>query len=171
MSTTEAETTTTKWKWTSTINQYYATFIGIILVQLLNLFFFNKQFYNLILWTNKFVKHFHRILMIGSLIMCGHGAIIGWASPALQQLTSESTPLASGVPFTNAQVSWIGSINCVGGLIGSVSLGYFITLMGCKRAMLVLTFPVIIFWLLIYFGDSYLHIFAARFIRQGFGLR
>lgn len=99
--------------------------------------------------------------------MFSHGCIVGWCSPALQKLTSESTPLSHG-PFTNEEVSWIGSINAIGGLFGSLSFGYFITIMGCKRAMIVLTFPAIVFWIMIYFGNSYIEIFIARAV-NGWG--
>lgn len=105
----------------------------------------------------------HFFFFIANLIMFSQGTSVGWSSPALQQLTSESTPLSSG-PLSNSEVSWIGSINCLGGLTGSLSLGYFITIMGAKRAMLVLILPAVLFWIMIYFGDSYFDIFVARFL-------
>lgn len=76
-------------------------------------------------------------------------------------LSSENTPLTSG-PLTNEELSWIGSINCIGAMLGTVSLGYFISMMGSKRALLILTLPCVVFWMLIYFGTSYNHIFIAR---------
>ena len=93
--------------------------------------------------------------------MLAHGCIIGWISPALGTLTSEQTPLVAG-PLTNEQVSWVGSINAIGAFVGSFSFGYFISLMGCKRAMLFLTLPSIIFWGLIYFGNVYYLLLIAR---------
>lgn len=47
-------------------------------------------------------------------------------------------------------------------MLGSVSLGYFISLLGSKRAMLSLALPCVVFWLLVYFGSSYYHILVAR---------
>lgn len=87
---------------------------------------------------------------------------MGWISPALAKLTSDDTPLITG-PLTNEQVSNIGSINCIGGLVGAISLGFFISLMGSKRALLCLTVPSVTFWLLVYFGNDYYHILLARF--------
>lgn len=84
-------------------------------------------------------------------------------SPALPLLASNETPLVSG-PLTNEQISWIGSINCIGGLLGSISLGYFTILWGCKRVSLFLAFPTILFWLLVYFANEYYHILIARFL-------
>lgn len=56
-------------------------------------------------------------------------------SPALPILASNSTPLSSG-PLTNDEVSWIGSVSCIGGLLGSLSLGYFTIQLGSKIVIL-----------------------------------
>lgn len=103
------------------------------------------------------------ILFLANLVMFGHGGNMGWVSPALAKLSSKESPLISG-PLTNEQISWIGSINCIGGLIGALSCGYFTYLVGSKRALLILTIPSITFWTLIYFGNTYYHILVARFI-------
>lgn len=52
----------------------------------------------------------------------------------------------------------------IGALIGSLTFGYFITSLGSKRALLFLTIPDILFWLLIYFGNSFYHILIAKFL-------
>lgn len=41
--------------------------------------------------------------------------------------------------------------------------GYFISLISCKRAMLLLTIPSTVHWLLIYFGNHYFQILLAKF--------
>lgn len=89
--------------------------------------------------------------------------VTGWSSPALAKLTSDDTPLLSGI-LTNEESSWIGSINCIGGLCGSLLFGYVASLVGYKRAMLILTFPSVAFWLLIYFANVYYDIVFERFI-------
>lgn len=99
--------------------------------------------------------------------MLAHGAVIGWSSPALPILSSEQSPLASG-PLTMDQISWIGSINCLSAMLGTIAFGYLISLMGIKRAMLLLTIPTTTFWLLVYFGNHYYHLLLARFF-SGFG--
>lgn len=96
------------------------------------------------------------------MIALSHGSMIGWVSSALPILTSDNTPLIR--PLTNDETSWVGSVNCVGAIIGSLSFGYIATLLGSKRAVIFLAFPIIIFWLLIYFASVYYHILLARFI-------
>lgn len=98
--------------------------------------------------------------------MLGHGTIVGWVSPASVKLTDENSPLITG-PLTNEQLSWIGSINCGGAIAGTFTFGYIAALFGCKRAMIFLAFPSILFWTLIQFGDSYYHILIAR-VASGF---
>lgn len=87
---------------------------------------------------------------------------MGWLSPSLSRLMSKDTPLKSGA-ITSGQLSWIGSMNSIGGFFGVFTFGSFTTLIGCKNAMLFLAVPSIVFWLLIYFGDLYYYILAARF--------
>lgn len=94
--------------------------------------------------------------------MLSHGCVLGWFPPVLLLLVSDETPLITG-PLTTEQLSWLGSVNCIGGLFGSFTFGFFTSLMGCKRAMLFLTLPSISFWLLVYFGTSYYYILFARF--------
>lgn len=93
--------------------------------------------------------------------MFSHGATNGWMSPAVAILSSNDTPLESG-PLTNDDISWIGSINAFGAIFGTISLGYFISLMGSKRAILLLAIPEALFWILIYFGTHYYYILIAR---------
>lgn len=94
--------------------------------------------------------------------MLGNGCSVGWISPAIPRLLSEDTPLLSG-PLTSSQLSWIGSIVCIGSLVGSFIFGYMNTVLGCKRTIQCLSLPPVISWLLIYFGNSFSYIAAARF--------
>lgn len=104
------------------------------------------------------------LLFIANLIILSQGSTIGWNAPALITLTSkENTPLIDGA-LSNDQVSWIGSINCIGAIIGSLSFGYIVSLLGPKRSITLLMIPSLAFWLLIYFGNVYYHILLARFI-------
>lgn len=100
-------------------------------------------------------------LCAANLIMLCNGLALGWTAPALPKLTSEDTPLLSG-PLTNEQISWIGSFNFLGTIVGSIIFVYIISLIGCKRALLVLAIPSIACWLLIYFGTHYHHILLAK---------
>lgn len=61
-------------------------------------------------------------------------------------------------------MSWIGSINWIAALFGSIGFGYFTAKLGSKKALLFLAGPLVIYWLLIYFGTTYYYILAARFV-------
>lgn len=98
-----------------------------------------------------------------NLIALTQGLQVGWVSTTLPSLASNDTPLLSG-PITNDQLSWVGSINCIGALIGSFSVGYLTNLLGSKRTVHFLAVPYAISWLLIYFGNTYQHILLARFV-------
>lgn len=102
------------------------------------------------------------IVQTANIIFMSHGCMNGWISPATPYLLSDESPLKTG-PLTNEQLSWIGSMAALGGVIGTFTFGFIIVYFGCKRAMLFLTIPSITFWILIYFGDTYYHILIARF--------
>lgn len=77
-------------------------------------------------------------------------------------MASEHTPLLDGA-MTNAQISWVGSIGAIGVIFGSFLFGFFTSLMGCKRATVLVAIPSIAFWILVYFGHFYHHILLAKF--------
>lgn len=89
--------------------------------------------------------------------------VIGWVAPAAFRLCTSDTPLVTG-PLTNEQLSWLGSINCVGALCGAFSYGYFTTVIGSKLVVLLSAIPIVSFWILIAFGDLYEYLLIARFI-------
>lgn len=95
--------------------------------------------------------------------MLSYGCIVGWFAPALPVLLSPATPLATGI-LSNEQLSWVGSISGIGSLTGVLTFGLLTSYMGCKRTMLFLIGPSVAFWLLIYFGNLYVHILIARFL-------
>lgn len=137
----------TKFQWKNVGHQYYATISG------------NLQ--NELKFVIKLLEQL--FIPLANLLTFVHGAVIGWIAPALPILLTESTPLKTG-PLTTDEVSWIGSINSIGGIFGTLSFGYFTTKFGCKRVMSFLTIPSLIFWLTIYFGNSYYHLLFARFL-------
>lgn len=105
-----------------------------------------------------FMKFYH----VANLIFLAHGCIVGWVAPALPLLLSEDTPLKTG-PLTTEEVSWVGSINAIGAIVGTFMFGYFTTKFGCKLTMTFLAIGSILYWLAIYFGDSYYTLLFARF--------
>lgn len=98
-----------------------------------------------------------------NLIALSQGWFNGWISPALPILASNSTPLSSG-SLTINEISWTGSINCIGAVLGSLFFDQFVSLIGSKRVVHLLAVPTIVFWFLIYVGNTYYHILIARFI-------
>lgn len=99
--------------------------------------------------------------MLANIVGIGQGCMLGWASPALRILVTENTPLKSG-PLTNEQLSWLGSVNGLSAIFGSVIFGCTVAVVGSKRTLLILALPSSIFWILIYFGDTHYHILIAR---------
>lgn len=99
----------------------------------------------------------------------GHGAVVSWFAPSLPILLSDNTPLESG-PLTNTELSWLGSINNLGALVGILLFGALLTpYLGCKKSMLFLAFPSAAFWLLIFFGKTYYHLLFARLLAGATG--
>lgn len=89
----------------------------------------------------------------------------GWMSPAVPELTSNKTSLSSG-PVTFEQLSWLGGIQYIGGIIGSISFGYFSTLFGSKRTTHFLAIPFICAWVMIFVGNHYYYILIARLVNS-----
>lgn len=88
---------------------------------------------------------------------------MGWLSPSIHVLMSNDTPLVTG-PLSPQDLSNVGSISSLGSLFGTFVFGYLASFIGCKRAMVFLGLPSIIFWLLIFFGDSLCELLIARFV-------
>lgn len=88
---------------------------------------------------------------------------MGWLSPSLPLLLSDNTPLVTG-PISSEQLSWISSMSSVGALVGTFIFGIMSAHLGSKRAMTFLAFPVIIYWVLVHFGDAFYYLIAGRFI-------
>lgn len=88
--------------------------------------------------------------------------ISGWLSPALSVLQSNDSPLTTG-SLSNEEISWFGSISSIGSIVGTFIFGGLSWLIGCKRAMVFLGLPSIVFWILIYVGDEFHHLLSARF--------
>lgn len=141
-----------KFKWTHVQRQFYATIAGNWNGFVVELIIFSST-----LKYNSVIEHF-----TVNLLALSQGTMLGWFSPALPILTSPNTPLSS--PLTNSQISSLGSINSIGALIGAFFVGSVTALLGSKRATLILAIPSVIYWLMIYFAESYYQILAARFI-------
>jgi MFS family permease len=59
-------------------------------------------------------------------------------------------------------VSWIGSLLCIGGFCGAIFFGFVAQRFGKRVALVALAFPHFAFWLTIHFSTSVEHLYYAR---------
>ncbi|XP_023165977.2 facilitated trehalose transporter Tret1-like [Drosophila hydei] len=95
-------------------------------------------------------------------ITLSHGIGLGWLSPMLPKLQSESrTPLDFVVDVHEG--SWVGSIICLGGVTGNFLFAYIMSWFGRKVALYGLAVPNTFIWFLFYFANSIEMLYVARF--------
>lgn len=78
-----------------------------------------------------------------NLLTICEGVGVGWASPSINLLTSNDSPLSSG-KISMEEASWIASLICVGGTIGNVIFGYIADKFGRKIPLLLVSIPMIV---------------------------
>lgn len=79
-----------------------------------------------------------------NLISISYGATAGWPSSAALLLKSDQlTPLSCGA-LSNDQLSWIGSLMGIGGLIGSILFGWLADRAGRKLTLCLIALPAIV---------------------------
>lgn len=81
--------------------------------------------------------------VIGNLLTMGYGTVCGWPSAAFLVLQSDDSPLETGV-LTVAEASWVGSVMCIGGLIGNIFFGMLANRFGRKRSLILASLPQIV---------------------------
>lgn len=96
-----------------------------------------------------------------NLITLSHGCAVGWLSPFIPYLTSPETHLLTG-PVSAEDVSWIGSLLCIGGIIGTIAFGTITEKIGKRNAMFLLVIPHLSFWCLVFFSTHVYHLYLAR---------
>lgn len=103
----------------------------------------------------------YKAIFIVNLISFVHGTATGWLSPTVLVLQSDETHLESG-PITMEELSWIGCLLCVGGMIGNFLFSTLAGRFGRKLALIILGLPNLTFWLLLMFSSSVEHLYVAR---------
>ncbi|XP_063702742.1 facilitated trehalose transporter Tret1-like [Culicoides brevitarsis] len=99
-----------------------------------------------------------------TLVVMGYGATCGWPSPTFPLLESEErTPFADGA-LNIDQISWIGSLICPGGLLGTLLGGWMCDKFGRKFSTCVVALPQIASWVFIIFADGVVHLYISRFL-------
>lgn len=73
----------------------------------------------------------------------GYGGRSGWTSPTIPILQSQDTPLKSGA-LSDDQISWIGSLLCVGGLLGTFLFGWICDKYGRKFSVSCMAIPQLV---------------------------
>lgn len=86
------------------------------------------------------VKYQYFATFVANLISFSFGSGIGWFSPALPLLISNSSPLESG-KLTIDDISWIGAILSLGALFGNLFGGYLVPRFGAKLSITFLAIP------------------------------
>jgi Arabinose efflux permease len=87
----------------------------------------------------------------------------GWPSPAQSMLQSPHPPIGD-TPFTDEEISWLGSIVFIGGVIGSLVWSQVADRLGRKAAGYLTAVPFIISWSIMIFATDYWSLLGARFI-------
>ncbi|XP_062545777.1 facilitated trehalose transporter Tret1-like [Armigeres subalbatus] len=96
-----------------------------------------------------------------NIITISHGAAIGWVSPFLPYLQSNETHLTSG-SVSIEQASWIGSLLCIGGMIGAPTFGLLADRFGKKRGVQLIVIPHVAFWLCVLYGPNVYFLYLGR---------
>lgn len=103
----------------------------------------------------------YKAIAIVNLISFVHGAATGWLSPTVPILQSADTPLEH--PITMDELSWIGCLISVGGIMGNFTFSVLAERFGRKFALIVLALPNLAFWTLLIFSTHVTHLYMARF--------
>ncbi|KAF5279765.1 hypothetical protein FQA39_LY05455 [Lamprigera yunnana] len=89
------------------------------------------------------------------------GAVLGWTGNVTEDMKANSY---KGLSIDDHSLGWIGSLATLGAAVSCIPIGKLCDLLGRKNAMLLLTIPFVIGWLLILFPRSLLMIYTGRFL-------
>lgn len=103
----------------------------------------------------------YKAIAIVNLISLVHGAATGWLSPTVPILQSTETPLNR--PITMEELSWIGALISIGGILGNFMFSIIAERFGRKFSLIVLALPNLTFWMLLIFSTKVFHLYLARF--------
>lgn len=75
--------------------------------------------------------------------MLGYAISIGWMANVFILYDSDASPLPSGRVQLN-ELAWIGSILGVGGIIGTIAIGWLTDRVGRKHSLMAMAVPQIV---------------------------
>lgn len=79
-----------------------------------------------------------------NLLIIGYGTTCGWPSVSFATLESAAlTPLENGALNTE-EISWLVSLFCLGGFVGTIFFGTIINVIGRKPFLCLLAIPQIV---------------------------
>lgn len=96
------------------------------------------------------------------------GTAIGWSSPAIAKMVDQLADSPLDYVPSPEQLSWIGSILPIGGLVGPIFFAPLPGLIGRKLSLIINALFFIISFLILIFTNDIVSIYIARFF-QGFG--
>ncbi|XP_041566229.1 facilitated trehalose transporter Tret1 [Drosophila elegans] len=95
-------------------------------------------------------------------ISISHGIGIGWLSPTLRKLQSDS-PVSFEVKSA-FEISWVGSMLGMGSVTGNILIGCLLERLGSKRCLLFIAIPHSCLWILVYFAQSVEYLYVGRLL-------
>lgn len=82
-------------------------------------------------------------LFLANICTISYGTAVGWTSAAFLVLESDQSPLEAG-PLTLSEIAWIGSLIGIGGVVGTLIIGWMCEKYGRKPALLFTAFPTLV---------------------------
>lgn len=82
-------------------------------------------------------------------------------------LESEQTPLETG-PLTSPEIAWVGSLLGIGGVVGTIVVGWMCETFGRKWSLIFMAVPMAASWILIIVAQNVWYLYVSRFC-SGFG--
>ncbi|EDW84920.1 uncharacterized protein Dwil_GK12884 [Drosophila willistoni] len=123
---------------------------------------FDKVFQRSDCLLNRRNRYVFLITLLTDLIAISHGISIGWFSPTLRKLQSPDSPV--NFELTLNEISWVGSLVAMGSGITNIIFGLLLDRLGNRVCLLLLAFPNMCGWLLIYYAQSVEFLYAARLL-------
>ncbi|CAG2057600.1 unnamed protein product [Timema podura] len=100
---------------------------------------------------------------IVNLAAFAQGVVIGWPSPVMPSLQSSHSPIGIN-PMTDEETSWLGSLLCLGALVGTPVFTHLANHYSRKMTGYLLGVPSVISWLMVILAKSEPVLYLARFI-------
>lgn len=76
-----------------------------------------------------------------NILIFSHGIGLGWITPVLFNMQFNADESILGVVISAEEISWIGSLLAIGGLIGNFLSGVLLPKIGSKRMLIMLPIP------------------------------